>query len=168
MVDPLPDRGTYEVSLREITGRNLRAVLALRVTEGQRKVYSRSNAYSIAEGHYPPDDDPVWIRAIYAGEIPVGLRIADRALLGNFAGVDYHAYFLGVRCHGALAAASLVTASGVPDGKFRFAVDDLVTVPEAARAAQIAFGCAGLALLRLARRLRAPAQSRSRVRIPLV
>jgi diamine N-acetyltransferase len=61
-----------QVSLREITGDNLRAILALRVREDQRRVYPRSNAYSIAEGHHPPDDDPVWMRAIYAGEDPVG------------------------------------------------------------------------------------------------
>ncbi len=61
-----------KVTLREITGENLRSVLALSVTEEQKKVYSRSNAYSIAEGHHPPDDDPVWMRAIYAGEGPVG------------------------------------------------------------------------------------------------
>jgi diamine N-acetyltransferase len=65
------------VSLREITGGNLREILALRVTREQEKVYSRSNAYSIAEGHYPPDDDPVWIRAVYAGEVPVGFLMTS-------------------------------------------------------------------------------------------
>ena len=60
------------VSLREINGKNIKAVLALSVTEEQKQVYPRSNAYSIAEGHYPADDDSVWMRAIYAEEIPVG------------------------------------------------------------------------------------------------
>jgi diamine N-acetyltransferase len=63
---------TNPVSLREIDDKNIKAVLALSVTEKQKQVYPRSNAYSIAEGHYPPDDDPVWMRAIYAEEIPVG------------------------------------------------------------------------------------------------
>ena len=54
------------VSLREITSDNLRAVLGLSVTDQQNAVYPRSNAWSIAEGHYPSDDDLVWIRAIYA------------------------------------------------------------------------------------------------------
>ena len=67
------------VSLREITGKNLKAILALSVTEEQKKVYPRSNAYSIAEGHYPADDDPVWIRAIYAGEVPVGFLMTSEA-----------------------------------------------------------------------------------------
>jgi diamine N-acetyltransferase len=63
---------TQQVSLRKITSENLKAVLALSVAEEQKKVYPRSNAYSIAEAHYPPDGDPVWLRAVYAGEIPVG------------------------------------------------------------------------------------------------
>ena len=71
--------GPGHVSLREITAENLKAVLALSVTEEQKNVYPRSNAYSIAEGHYPPDDDPVWIRAIYAGEVPVGFLMTSEA-----------------------------------------------------------------------------------------
>ncbi len=67
------------VSLREITSKNLKALLTLSVTEEQKKVYPRSNAYSIAEGQYPPDDDPVWIRAIYAGEVPVGFLMTSEA-----------------------------------------------------------------------------------------
>ena len=27
--------------------------------------------------HYPPDSDPVWLRAIYAGETPVGLMMTS-------------------------------------------------------------------------------------------
>ncbi len=67
------------VSLRDITSENVKAVLALSVTEEQRKVYPRSNGYSIAEGHYPADDDPVWMRAIYAGETPVGFLMTSEA-----------------------------------------------------------------------------------------
>jgi diamine N-acetyltransferase len=67
------------VSLREITGENIKAVLSLRVTDEQRDAYPRSNAYSIAEGHYPPDDDPVWMRAVYAGETPVGFLMTSEA-----------------------------------------------------------------------------------------
>lgn len=67
------------VSLREITSKNIEAVLALRVTEEQKEVYPRSNAYSIAEGHYPADDDPVWMRAVYAGETPVGFLMTSEA-----------------------------------------------------------------------------------------
>jgi diamine N-acetyltransferase len=70
---------TEQVSLREITSENLKAVLALSVTEKQKAVYPRSNAYSIAEGHYPADNDPVWMRAIYAGEIPVGFLMTSEA-----------------------------------------------------------------------------------------
>lgn len=49
------------------------------MTAEQREVYPRSNAYSIAEGHYPADDDPVWMRAIYAGEAPVGFLMTSEA-----------------------------------------------------------------------------------------
>jgi len=70
---------SMSVSLREITSHNLMAVLGLKVTEEQRKVFPPSNARSIAEGHYPKDDDPVWIRAIYAGEVPVGFMMTSEA-----------------------------------------------------------------------------------------
>jgi diamine N-acetyltransferase len=72
MAERRPNDESQQVSLRPVTSENLKAVLALSVTEQQQKVYPRSNAYSIAEAHYPPDDDPVWLRAVYAGEIPVG------------------------------------------------------------------------------------------------
>ncbi len=67
------------VSLREITPKNIHAVLALEVTDEQKRVYPRSNGYSIAEGHYPSDGDPVWMRAIYAGETPVGFLMTSEA-----------------------------------------------------------------------------------------
>jgi diamine N-acetyltransferase len=66
------DDEPQQVTLREITGDNLKAVLGLSVAEEQKQVYPRSNAYSIAEALYPPDEDPVWFRAVYAGETPVG------------------------------------------------------------------------------------------------
>jgi len=79
MADSPTDNDTKPVSLREITSANLKTILALRVTDEQRKVYPRSNAYSIAEGHYPADDDPVWMRAIYAGDAPVGFLMTSEA-----------------------------------------------------------------------------------------
>jgi diamine N-acetyltransferase len=71
--------GPDKITLREITAENLKSVLALSVSEDQRKLFPRSNAYSIAEGHYPADDDPVWMRAIYAGETPVGFLMTSEA-----------------------------------------------------------------------------------------
>ena len=67
------------ISLREITSQNIKAVLKLRVSKNQKKVYPRSNAYSIAEGHFPADNDLVWMRAIYAGDIPVGFLMTSEA-----------------------------------------------------------------------------------------
>jgi diamine N-acetyltransferase len=73
------------VTLREIDGRNLPEVLALRVTDEPKKVYPCSNAVSIAQGHHPPDDDPTWMRAIYAGDDPVGfLMTSERPDLGVY------------------------------------------------------------------------------------
>jgi|TARA_B100000315_G_C14593761_1_gene597466 diamine N-acetyltransferase len=77
MADTQADSDARQVSLRDITGKNVKAILALSVSEDQKKVYPRSNAYSIAEGHYPPDGDPVWMRAIYAGEIPIGFLMTS-------------------------------------------------------------------------------------------
>jgi len=79
MANEQTDIDAKRVGLREITGDNLKAILALHVTDRQREVYPRSNAYSIAEGHYPPDDDPVWIRAVYAGDTPVGFLMTSEA-----------------------------------------------------------------------------------------
>ena len=67
------------MSLRAITSENLRMVLALTVSVNQKQVYPRSNAYSIAEGNYPRDDDPVWMRAIYAHEVPVGFIMTSES-----------------------------------------------------------------------------------------
>ena len=67
------------VTLRTITCDNLHAVLELSVADHQLETYPRSNAYSIAEAHYPADDDAVWLKAIYAGETPVGLILTSEA-----------------------------------------------------------------------------------------
>lgn len=62
------------VSLRKVTGENLKSVLNLRVTKEQEK-FVASNARSIAEAYFA---DYAWFRAIYAGETPVGfLMISD-------------------------------------------------------------------------------------------
>ncbi|TET45698.1 GNAT family N-acetyltransferase [candidate division TA06 bacterium] len=79
MADENAKNEIVAVSLQEITSKNIKAILRLRVTEEQKKVYPRSNGYSIAEGHYPADDDPVWMRAIYANEIPVGFLMTSEA-----------------------------------------------------------------------------------------
>lgn len=68
-----------QVSLQPITHTNLGAVLDLSVRDDQKSVYPRSNAYSIAEAHYPADDDPVWTRAIYADDTPVGFLMTSEA-----------------------------------------------------------------------------------------
>ncbi len=60
------------ITLDEITRANIHAVLALNVREDQLAGYPRSNAYSIAEGSFPPDDDPVWMRAIAKSGTPIG------------------------------------------------------------------------------------------------
>ena len=67
------------VTLREITSENLHAILDLSVADHQLEAYPRSNAYSITEAHFPSDDDPVWLRAIYAGETPVGFMMTSEA-----------------------------------------------------------------------------------------
>jgi diamine N-acetyltransferase len=79
MVDRQADGNEVVVTLREITPENIRVVLGLSVAPEQRSVYPRSNGYSIAEGHYPDDDDPVWMRAIYANETPVGFLMTSEA-----------------------------------------------------------------------------------------
>jgi diamine N-acetyltransferase len=65
------------ITLDEISRENIYAVLALDVAESQRDDYPRSNAYSIAEGHFPPDDDPVWMRAICMEGDPVGFMMTS-------------------------------------------------------------------------------------------
>jgi diamine N-acetyltransferase len=79
MADRQADGNEAAVTLREITPENIRTVLGLSVAPGQRNVYPRSNGYSIAEGLYPADDDPVWMRVIYADETPVGFLMTSEA-----------------------------------------------------------------------------------------
>ena len=57
-----------DVSLQEITADNLRAVMALKVKPEQEN-YVAPNSVSIAQKCF---DDESWMRAIYAGEEPVG------------------------------------------------------------------------------------------------
>jgi diamine N-acetyltransferase len=79
MVDGQADGNEAVVTLREITRENITVVLGLSVAPEQRSVYPRSNGYSIAEGHYPADDDPVWMRVICANETPVGFLMTSEA-----------------------------------------------------------------------------------------
>jgi diamine N-acetyltransferase len=57
-----------EVSLREITGDTVRDICRLQVGPGQDR-FVAPNAVSIAQAHFEPR---AWLRAIYAGEDPVG------------------------------------------------------------------------------------------------
>lgn len=65
------------VTLEEISNNNVHAVLALEVLDAQKATYPRSNAYSIAEGLFPSDDDPVWMRAICKDGKPVGFMMTS-------------------------------------------------------------------------------------------
>jgi len=58
------------VSLREITGANVRAVCALEVEEAQKRNVA-PNAVSLAEAYV--ERDAAWPRAVYAGDELVGL-----------------------------------------------------------------------------------------------
>jgi len=60
---------TAEVTLREIDADNVRAICELKLAPGQDH-YVAPAAYTIAEGAYDPT---VWMRAIYWGDVPVGL-----------------------------------------------------------------------------------------------
>lgn len=62
-----PHRGS-KVTFREITEKTLNDILALQVTEKQRK-FVADNARSIAQAHFSPR---AWFRAIYVDETPVG------------------------------------------------------------------------------------------------
>ena len=67
------------ISLEEITSGNIHAVLALSVSEEQESSFPRSNAYSIAEGVFSPDEDPVWMRAICKDGEPIGFLMTSEA-----------------------------------------------------------------------------------------
>ncbi len=56
------------VSLREITGDTLGAIMRLKVKPEQEQ-FVANNAVSIAQAHFEPK---AWFRAIYADETPVG------------------------------------------------------------------------------------------------
>lgn len=60
-----------EITLREITADTVRAICALEVAPEQRG-YVAPNAVSIAQAHFEPR---AWLRAIYAGEEPVGFAM---------------------------------------------------------------------------------------------
>ena len=57
-----------EVTLREITGETLGAILKLEVSDEQKR-FVASNAVSIAQAHF---SEYAWFRAIYADDVPVG------------------------------------------------------------------------------------------------
>ena len=61
---------TDAVTLREITRETVDEVLRLEVAPEQIGRFVASNAKSIAQAHYYPEN--AWFRAIYAGETPVG------------------------------------------------------------------------------------------------
>jgi diamine N-acetyltransferase len=56
------------VSLREITAETVRSIVALEVAEAQKNLVA-PNAVSISEAYF---SEHAWIRAIYAGDTPVG------------------------------------------------------------------------------------------------
>ena len=60
-----------QVTLREITKENFRAVAALKVADHQSN-FVANNAFSIAEARF---EDEAWFRAIYADEVPVGFAM---------------------------------------------------------------------------------------------
>jgi diamine N-acetyltransferase len=57
-----------QVTLREITGETLGAILKLKVSD-QQKRFVAPNAVSIAQAHF---SEYAWFRAIYADDVPVG------------------------------------------------------------------------------------------------
>jgi len=57
-----------KVTLREITGETLEAILKLEVSDDQKR-FVASNAVSIAQAHF---SEYAWFRAIYADDTPVG------------------------------------------------------------------------------------------------
>lgn len=57
-----------QVSLRQVTKKNLNKVLKLSVAESQKK-FVANNAVSVAQGCF---EKKAWFRAVYAGDCPVG------------------------------------------------------------------------------------------------
>jgi diamine N-acetyltransferase len=69
--DPGPDA---VVTLREVTAETFTDVIDLSVSEAQKR-FVAPNVYSLAQAYVNPE---AWVRAIYAGEMPVGfLMLAD-------------------------------------------------------------------------------------------
>ena len=68
-----PRRGSV-VSLREITRDTVRDVLRLKVAPEQER-FVASNAVSIAQAYFHRES--AWLRAIYAGDTPVGFVMID-------------------------------------------------------------------------------------------
>jgi diamine N-acetyltransferase len=60
---------TAKVSLVEITGETVRAIIDRKVDEAQSH-FRAPNAVSIAQAYF--ERDKAWFRAIYADETPVG------------------------------------------------------------------------------------------------
>lgn len=78
-----------DITLRDLTGENLQAIIDLRVAPGQES-FVASNARSVAQAASHP---VAWIRAIYAEEEPVGLiMLHDENLKSDPERDDY--YFL--------------------------------------------------------------------------
>ncbi|MEQ8691116.1 MAG: GNAT family N-acetyltransferase [Pseudomonadales bacterium] len=67
------------ITLEEVTQRNIHDVLALEVADHQKLTYPRSNAYSMAEGFFPSDDDAVWMRAICSDGVPIGFMMTSES-----------------------------------------------------------------------------------------
>ena len=65
------------VTLEALSADHILAVLALRVSDKQLAAYPRSNGCSVAEGNYPPDSGPEWMRAICNNGEPVGFMMTS-------------------------------------------------------------------------------------------
>lgn len=65
----MADTERQPVSLREVSSRTVRQILDLQVAPAQEQ-FVASNAVTIAQAYF--DRESVWLRAIYAGETPVG------------------------------------------------------------------------------------------------
>ena len=70
-----------EVTLRQITGKTVRAICDLTVAEGQKK-FVAPNAVSIAQAYFAKS---AWFRAIYADDTPIGfVMLAESPRLGKY------------------------------------------------------------------------------------
>jgi len=64
---------SQDVRLEDVTAQNWRAVVGLKLADGQQRLLA-SNVYSIAQSKFDPDACP---RAIYAGDTVVGFLMYD-------------------------------------------------------------------------------------------